>query len=142
MTFNHDFMYIDLNRVYLHPELIFPGRFILSDRGIRRAIKKGRIRVSNFEDTQIQPASLDLRIGKTAVFDKEAMRQSGEEANSLDAWRRMEYEPSDKFAVKYPDRSNIKINVPSGAYVEFTPHERVESEHPMKFELRSSRGRL
>ena len=37
---------------------------ILSDEGIKKALKDGGIEISDYEDKQLQPASYDLRVGK------------------------------------------------------------------------------
>ena len=36
---------------------------VLSDRDIRKAIKDGRLFIDPYEDTLVQPASVDLRLG-------------------------------------------------------------------------------
>ena len=43
---------------------------VLSDRDIRKAIKEGRLVIDPYEDTLVQPASIDLRLGSKFLIFK------------------------------------------------------------------------
>src|SRR4051794_32397538 len=43
---------------------------MLSDRTIRATVKSGRIRVAPFDEEMIQPASLDVRLGREVLVQK------------------------------------------------------------------------
>jgi deoxycytidine triphosphate deaminase len=94
----------------------FPSPGILSDGGIRREIRNGNIRISEFEDSQIQPSSLDLRIGKVKILSRDER--------------------------EFPDEQGIPIDLPSKSISEIYFHENIFTNFPKRLDLRSSRGRL
>lgn len=106
------------SRICFDLNLQFPSKGILSDKGIRREIGNGNIQISDFEDKQIQPSSLDLRIGK------------------------VHYEPSDKASVIFEDIEDCPINLPPKSSAQIFFHEKIYSNFPIRIDLRSSRGRL
>lgn len=61
---------------------------LLSDVEIREAIEKGQIAIENFSETNLQPASYDLRLGKRGIVTKsiEELREkiSKEEVKEID----------------------------------------------------------
>jgi deoxycytidine triphosphate deaminase len=111
---------------------------VLHDGGIRQAIKSGLIQSDKaIPDSQIQPGSLDVRIGQVKVYDKEVMRK-----NVL-FYDKYGTEPGDRFAIRYPDAQGRRILIPPGSFFEVYFHEELDCpDYDLSFELRSSRGRL
>ena len=125
---------------------MFFGGYLLHDRGIEKAVSSGHILVSpSITEDQLQPASLDLRIGKVKVYDLEAQAKAAEEANALSFEERIDYEPTNKFAKIYPNKEGKTIDLEPGAFAEIYFHEKIEFDperYDVDLELRSSRGRL
>jgi len=121
-----------------NPALLFPSPYVLSDRGIRESLDNGRLKVDDFEDNQVQPVSLDLRIGEVSVFD------AGYRMLEVDRMygAGLDYEPSSDGAIDYPDEAGRRISIPPRSWVEIRPHENIETDFGTRVDLRSSRGRL
>lgn len=129
--------------ICLNPERLFPTPFILSDRGILRAIEQGKIKLKNpLIGNQIQPASLDVRIGKVLLYDQESRAKASEELTGLTFSEILNYEPSQKHAKVFPDQQDIPIDLPSRSFSEIYLHDHLDSIYPVSIDLRSSRGRL
>lgn len=124
------------------PNLLFPTPFVLSDRGIRRNIRTGKISINDFNDKQVQPVSLDLRIGDASVYDGRAMALLEKERRGLNFRDQLEFEPHDGYAKKYLRGGKQAIDVPPRGLVEITIHEDVKTSFLKRVDLRSSRGRL
>lgn len=56
---------------------------ILTDEQIRQAVKSGDISITPFDDTQIQPASIDLRVGDEGATTKHKRKTSIKETGVL-----------------------------------------------------------
>jgi deoxycytidine triphosphate deaminase len=113
---------------------------ILSDRGLNSAIKTGKIVLNPLNKRQIQPSSLDLRIGSISVFDDEVRRKAGKKGYlSIEDSLKME-----KFAKHYSKDSEA-VNLAPKSFSEIYSYEDItfnEQEYSLSFELKSSRGRL
>ncbi|MBT7903520.1 hypothetical protein HN587_06680 [Candidatus Woesearchaeota archaeon] len=142
------------------------AQYLLSDRGLIAAIKSRKIKITPTPTTdQIQPASLDVRIGKVKVFDGEAMAKTHlslgvreyldqtTRQSMGDSWEDckmlplhiIDAEPTDEFAVILPNQKDIPITLPPGCYAELYFHESIDfdpREFSVQLDLRSSRGRL
>ncbi|HIH11681.1 TPA: hypothetical protein HA241_05805 [Candidatus Woesearchaeota archaeon] len=121
---------------------------LLHDTGIREALEAGRIHIDReLLPDQIQPATLDVRIGKVRVYDTEAMRLTAlvENARLRVTLADLDREPTDEFATVYPDEKDLPIILPPYSYTEITPHETIiwnPEDYFVTTDLRSSRGRL
>ncbi len=112
---------------------------ILSDKGIEQAIGKGIIKLDNIKDEQIQPASLDVRIGSVKIWDPEAIAKTARETSDF------YHEPSDKFAKKIEFRDGKAFDVPPMSHIEIRILENIKINQKEIFpyyDLRSSRGRM
>ncbi len=123
------------------PELLFPSIHVLSDRWIRRCLGDDGFKLEDFDDSQIQPGSLDLRIGKVRVFDNGVRERIVEELASA-GFPANDGGPSDEHAIRYPDEAGIVIDLPSRSWAEIRPHETIVTDMMTRVDLRSSRGRL
>lgn len=126
----------------IEPRLIFPIQGILSDKGIRREIGNGNLAVSDFEDSQIQPSSLDLRIGKVHLFDQSYRKIEAQRLAKLPPEELMTAEPSDNPSIIFEDKKDLQIDLPSKSSAQIFFHENIHSNFPTRVDLRSSRGRL
>lgn len=124
------------------PEILFPTLNVLSDRGIKAAITNGDISLNLRTEKQIQPASLDLSIGRVLVYDSEAMIKGARTQNKLTFLEALAHEPSQEFAKEYPNTEGMPIDLPAGCFAEIYFNEQLRSVHPTSIDLRSSRGRL
>lgn len=122
--------------------LIFPNPGILSDRGINREIRNGNIQISDFKDSQIQPSSLDLRIGEVHLFNQDYRRREAERLANLSGRAKMNYEPSNNSSIVFEDIEDLPINLPPRSSAQIFFHEKIYSNFPTRIDLRSSRGRL
>jgi deoxycytidine triphosphate deaminase len=132
-------------RIWTDTELLFPTPFMLSDRGIRKSIDSGEMNLNadDFTDKQIQPVSLDLRIGRVSVYDQDSVSKMVSEYNKLSLKQRLgDYEFNDKYAKKYPDEKGLAIDIPPISFFEVEIHEKVKTDFLKRVDLRSSRGRL
>lgn len=125
--------------------LIHPAHKLLNDAGIERAIKNGLISVNPRPTSdQVQPATLDLMVGKVKLYDEDVMKKTVLHfskcfSNDLDA------EPTDEFAKIFEDKKDIPIDLPSNSFVEIYLHENVQfspENYDVEVDLRSSRGKL
>ncbi|MEK6910632.1 MAG: hypothetical protein AABW82_02555 [Nanoarchaeota archaeon] len=121
---------------------IFPYLGILSDRGIRREIRNGNIQISDFKDSQLQPSSLDLRIGKVHLFDEAYRREEAERLSRLKPKDALAYQPSDNPSVVFEDIEDSQIDIPPRSFAQIFFHENIKSNFPTRIDLRSSRGRI
>ena len=123
---------------------LFPSLYVMSDRGIRQALEQGRLIVDPLTDDQIQPASLDVRIGQVRVYDHEAMAKAAEQLSRMPPAAAVNYEPTTEFAKTYPDEDDIPIDIPPGTFAEVFFHEKIQHDSAitLQVDLRSSRGRL
>ncbi len=121
---------------------IFPYLGILSDRGIRNEIRNGNIKISDFRDSQFQPSSLDLRIGKVHLFDEAYRIREAEIFANLSSEKRINYEPSENPSIVFEDIEDSPIDLPSKSFAQVFFHEKISSNFPTRIDLRSSRGRL
>lgn len=116
----------------------------LSDRGIRRALHKGKIRFEPApEDGQIQPASLDIRIGRMRVFDPLAQRCNAQIHNDKGLQRLVEDPEEELVFTNYPDHRDIPIDIPPDSLFEVYLHETIQNKrgYDITADLRSGRGR-
>jgi deoxycytidine triphosphate deaminase len=116
-------------------------KLLLHDKGIREAIDRGLIRITpNITPDQIQPGSLDVRIGKVRVYDKESMKLGAMRLNN----QANDEEPTTEFSKIYPDIKDIKITIPPKSFVEIFFHEKIfyNNDYSIIADLRSSRGRF
>ena len=121
---------------------MFPGMPFLNDKGIVECIERGLIKVDLYEN-QIQPATLDIRVGRVELYDKESMGQTILEYNSRKS-RDADLGPTDEFAKIFPE-SEAPIRIPSQSYLELFIGDDFWYDKPQLFpfaDLRSSRGRL
>ena len=137
---------MDLDRRVLADWVAFPHGFnVLHDAGLKRAMADGKIRVRpEPDDSQIQPASLDIKLGKARVYDARAMARTGTLAAELFA-EDIDAEIPTKFAIGYPDEKGLPITIPPGAFVEAFSHNKIlfsPDDYEISFDLRSSRGRI
>ena len=121
---------------------------ILGDRGLTSAINARLINVTPTpKDKQIQPASLDVKIGEVRVYDYEAQIRTNQQMAKLDL-RDIILDrdiPTTEFAKVYPDESSVPIKIPSVAFAEIFLHEDLQfdtNDYSLEADLRSSRGRL
>ncbi|MDO8564226.1 MAG: 2'-deoxycytidine 5'-triphosphate deaminase [Nanoarchaeota archaeon] len=121
---------------------IFPYPGILSDRGMRREIRNGNITISDFKDSQLQPSSLDLRIGKVHLFDEAYRREEARRLARLPSEEIIRYEPSDNPSIIFKDVEDSPIDLPPRSFAQIFFHENIKSNFPTRIDLRSSRGRL
>jgi deoxycytidine triphosphate deaminase len=126
---------------------------MLNDKGIRTAINKGMIELyCEISDDQIQPGSLDIRIGRTHVFDllsrrkyAEAMSKKSDVRTFDDIIKLEDILDNRKYCKNYPDKKDVSIIVPPFAVAEIYPHENISfnpNDFFLKYELRTSRARL
>jgi len=119
----------------------FFREWVLSDRGLEDELRAGRIK-SNPEltESQVQPASLDMRIGKVSVFDADVRRAAAGDKGYLSLEEDLE-----PFAKKYFGEKDEGFILMPNAHAEITLFENLEfdpTQYDVSFELRSSRGRL
>ncbi|MFA6088678.1 MAG: hypothetical protein WC755_02325 [Candidatus Woesearchaeota archaeon] len=123
---------------------IVPEEYLLNDVGIEKAISEGDIFIQDdLTEDQFQPATLDMRIGKVKVYDKEAIAKNVESWNNRDA-KKFDDQPSDEFAKTYDDKKDILIELPPNSFAEVYFHEKIHwnnSIYYVKTDLRSTRGR-
>jgi len=118
-----------------------PQLLPLHDDGIRRARDRADIRFNKYlRNDQLRPATLDIRIGKTFVFDEEvrmrAFKKKGGPLSQGDITRRN--------AKRYPDSKNEPILIPPGAFVEIEIYDDIQvnsNRYQVEIDLRSSIGR-
>ncbi|RJQ17310.1 hypothetical protein C4573_04630 [Candidatus Woesearchaeota archaeon] len=127
---------------HLSPIVVFPhSNLLLHDAGLEEMIKRGKIKiVPKPGDVQRQPASLDIRIGMTRVYDAEAQAQTARHWNKHHLAK-----PSVHFAKIFPDEKDIPIDIPPKSFTELFFHEQPyfeSSRFDLGVDLRSSRGRL
>jgi len=128
---------------------------MLNDRGIKKALARGKIKIyTEISDDQIQPGSLDARIGETYIFDNESMIAVNKEISKITSLKKLDfdafmkldaYESSRDKAKFYPDKEGIPIIIPPHALAEIYFHEKISFDRidfDLTYELRSSRGRL
>jgi deoxycytidine triphosphate deaminase len=120
---------------------------MLNDRGIQKALDKGLIKLSTeISDDQLQPGSLDARIGEVYVFDDESRIAISNEMMKITSPIELDnYEASRDNAKFYPDEKGRRIIVPPNAFVEMYFHEKPSfniKDFMLSYEFRSSRGRL
>jgi deoxycytidine triphosphate deaminase len=123
------------------PELLFPSTYVLSDRGIRESLGDDGVKLEDFDDSQIQPGSLDLRIGEVKVFD-DSVRELMVDEMAVVGFPGVDRGPTDEHAIRYPDEFGIPIDLPPRSWAEIKPHETIRTEMMTRADLRSSRGRL
>lgn len=104
---------------------------VLSDRNILRRIENGSIVVEPFEEENLEPASLDLRLGSDFKIAKSGYRDAIDVANTRD----------DEFSYTEYDES---VTVCPGAFVLATTKEKISMPSDIVAEVlgRSSLGRL
>ncbi|MEK6889959.1 MAG: hypothetical protein AABX35_02110 [Nanoarchaeota archaeon] len=121
---------------------ILPYAGILSDIGIRREIRNGNITISDRKDSQFQPSSFDLRIGKVHLFDKAYRIEEALRLARLNPAETLRYEPSNTPSVVFEDIEDSQIDIPPRSFAQIFFHENIKSNFPTRIDLRSSRGRL
>jgi len=130
-----------------------PKKYILSDRGIMAAAESGALQIKPLVEGNIQPATLDVCIGKAYVYGPEEMAKAVEDysrnsfgtATSGNYLEFLDRDPTTKYAKVYPDIKDEAIVIPPGAYAEVFLHESIgfdPSVYEVEADLRSSRGRL
>jgi len=124
-----------------------PAYPILNDRGIKKALDKRLIRLSTeISDDQIQPGSLDARIGEVYVFDDESRIAISEQMSKITSPIELDaYEAPRSVAKFYSDEKGKPIIIPPRAFAEIYFHEKISfsiTDFNLSYELRSSRGRL
>ncbi len=120
---------------------------MLNDKGILQALDKGLIKLkTEISDDQLQPGSLDARIGEVYVFDDESREKYNYKMTNITSLKELDnYEPSRAHAKFYPDKLGQKIIIPPNAFAEIYLHEKPtfsNKDFHLSYELRSSRGRL
>jgi deoxycytidine triphosphate deaminase len=129
---------INMNRVArYHP---FQGMQVLNDKGIRKALEKGSIRIKpQLRQEQFQPNTLDVRIGKVLLYEPKGIIIPGESDISVII------DPDDIKPTKvFPDKADKPIVIPPYNFAEIYFHENIEfdpDKYYLDIELRSSRGR-
>ncbi len=122
---------------------LVPKLLLLNDNGIEEALKNGSIKVDGKLDAdQIQPASLDIRIGRVKLYDHEAMKLTAQHFNQQ---AKFDAEPTDGFAKVTEDAEGNHVDIPTASFVEIFFHESISYDHNKYFttvDLRSSRGRM
>ena len=129
-----DFTKITLNSAKLN---------ILSDRGILQAIDDGRISIGSYTPDQIQPGSVDLRIGDVRIYDHEIMARTMSEFSARPPFK--DEDSSTDFARVIEGVKDTPIVIPSGAFAEIFIHDDIRfspDDYIVNVDLRSSRGRL
>lgn len=121
------------------------GCNLMADSGIKKAIETGVIKIKNgFTSDQLQPSTLDVRIGKVRVYDYTAMMRTASDYNR-NVIKNIDYEPISIYANFFPDEKDIPIDIPPFATAEIFFHEQLEYDSSLldvTCDLRSSRGRL
>lgn len=109
---------------------------VLSDRNIQRRIANDSISIEPFEQTNVEPASVDLRLGDEAKLVRAKHNQGSEAVINVG-----EDDISDKFEC---DELTAPFVVPPGSFVLTTTLERVEIPTDVVAHVlgRSSLGRL
>jgi deoxycytidine triphosphate deaminase len=119
---------------------------LLNDSGIEDAIEKGLIKINpKPSKEQIQPATLDARIGKAKLYDSEVMEKTARWYNNLSWKKAVHCEPTDQFAKKFSGAKNEPFDIPSKSLAEIYFHEKIKfafEDYYVLPELRSSMGRL
>jgi len=139
--------------VGIEVKLTYPVRLpMLNDKGIKTAIDRGLIKISNkISEDQLQPGSLDVRIGRTYVFDNDSQAKYVEEISKVanrkkfDLTKLDSIQDSRKYGKYYPDKKDTPIIIPPNAFAEIYPHEQISvnnKDFVLRYQLRTSRGRL
>ncbi len=126
----------------------YPEFSILNDKGISEAINSGHIVIfPSLTNDQLQPGSLDGRIGDVYLYDEEvrkeyyALQEKARNAKEL-----LEVgELTRKYAKYYPNTKDLPITIPPGSFAEICIHESISFDRKEFFlthELRSGRGRI
>ena len=119
---------------------------ILSDKGIEQALDKGLIKIDkNIKDDQLQPASLDVRIGSVRIWDDEAKRKEGEYFEIQQKKGNLDLEPGIKFSKFIEYEEGKAFDVPPNAHIEIRILEDIKFDYEDIFafyDLKSSRGRM
>ncbi|MBW3018858.1 hypothetical protein KY329_01570 [Candidatus Woesearchaeota archaeon] len=109
---------------------------ILSTEGIERLLELGLVRMTPKAE-HIQPAGLDIRIGRTIVFDEEAQEKGVRYMNER---HDIDEDAPITFGTVVEEGD---VLVPPNAHVEICPRGlSVDSSVTVSFDLRSSYGRL
>ncbi|MGV8150933.1 MAG: hypothetical protein ACP5NV_04345 [Candidatus Woesearchaeota archaeon] len=126
----------------------YPDFRALNDKGIREAISDNHIVISpEITDDQIQPGSLDVRIGEVYLYDDEVRR----EYNNLLKKARNSTEIKEigeltrKYAKYFPNIKDQPITITPGNFAEICLHEDIlfdKKEFFITNELRSGRGKI
>lgn len=137
-----------LSGLMLFSLLGIPMPYLLNDRGIRRAVSRGHMTM-DVSDEQIQPASIDLRIGSARVYDDEARERFNNHIASLSPEEAMKEQDSDDMMLDYaretPDSEGHRIIVPPRACIEAFLHDKVSFDmkrYSLSIDLKSTMGRL
>ncbi len=123
-------------------------KYAWSDRGIRKAIKEGIIKVdSDFSDEQIQPGSLDFCVGKVRVYDEESWEAGIQELSAFSKQnfsKILSFEPTTKYAKVFESKKGQEIIIGSKNFAEIFIKEEIIPQKGLVLsaDLRSSRGRL
>ena len=111
----------------LHP---FFGNGVFSSDAVMKLIENGEIVWDDLEEEQIQPNTLDVRIGKTKIY---SCRSHASNPDDI------------KPDVVYSGEKDEPIVIPSSSYAEIEIHDKIRfdpKKYMMDMELRSGRGRL
>ena len=119
---------------------------ILSDKGIEQALDKHLIKINkNIKDDQLQPASLDVRIGSVRLWDDEAKREENKYFEKQIEKGNFDAEPGIKFCKHIEYKNGKAFDVPPNAHIEIRILEDIkfDCENIFAFyDLKSSRGRM
>ncbi|OIO62828.1 hypothetical protein COY26_04220 [Candidatus Woesearchaeota archaeon CG_4_10_14_0_2_um_filter_33_10] len=119
---------------------------ILSDKGIEQALYEGVIEIdSNINPEQIQPASLDVRIGSARIWDDEAKIKESEYFKLLREQGNFDLDPGVKFSKFIEYEKGKAFDVPPNAHMEIRILEGIKFDYEniySFYDLKSSRGRM
>ena len=110
-----------------HP---FFGNGVFSTDEVMQLIERGEISWDDLGEDQIQPNTIDVRIGKTKVYSGNSRQVSLEDV---------------KPDFVYEGEKDEPIKIPSGHWAEIELHDKIKFDirkYIMDIELRSGRGRL
>jgi len=119
---------------------------ILSDKGIEQVLDRGLIKTDEgIKPEQIQPASLDVRIGSVRIWGDEAKRKENEYFEKQIEKGNFDAEPGIKFCKYIKYKNGKSFDVPPNAHIEIRILENIKfnlKDIVAFYDLKSSRGRM
>ena len=119
------------------------NRLLVTDEDIHNLIKSGELKIEpDITDKTIQPATLDVRIGQTQLYNTHHISQTAEHHTALGF---TDEDPTEQYAHVIHDEDDVPIVIHPHGVAKIYFHERLtfdESKYDLDVDLRSSRGRI